>query len=331
MHASTKDTIAGDSLSHLCGFSLRSPRFKLLQAKRAKDSRKIRRNWPAALPGAKTTGLLLGMVLWLAALLAAAETPTPAFVPFEQWKRAVVSGDAATLKSFYRTDPPAQVRINAVPRDADADINFWLALKPRSMTVEVVRNEPRRGHISFIFRSEVVSDDGQTVSLTDDQSWQQIGGQWQLVSVERTDDPQLKQPANMKKDIYPAKVDAHAEINEAEEKATREHKRLLFVFGANWCFDCHVLDLAFQRPDLAPILAANYEVVHVDLGPEEEKNSDLVRQYEIPLNRGIPALAIAESDGRLVVSQKNGEFEDARGLSPQILAEFLNRWRPQPR
>jgi hypothetical protein len=20
------------------------------------------------------------------------------------------------------------------------------------------------------------------------------------------------------------------------------------VFGANWCFDCHVLDLAFQRP-----------------------------------------------------------------------------------
>ena len=291
----------------------------------------MRSIWPAGVPRSKTTGSLLAVGLVLAPLLTAAKTPSPAFTPFEQWKRAVLSGDAATLRSFYRTDPPAQVQINSVAGDTDVDINFWLALKPRSMTVEVVRHEPRRGHISFIFRSKVVSGDGRAVSLTDDQSWLQIGGQWQLISVERTDAPQLKQPANMKKDIYPAKVDAHAEIREAEEKATREHKRLLLVFGANWCFDCHVLDLAFERPDLASILGANYEVVHVDLGPEEEKNSDLVREYEIPLNKGIPALAIAESDGTLVVSQKNGEFEDARGLTPQILAAFLNRWKPQAR
>jgi len=259
-----------------------------------------------------------------------AQTPAT-FAPFEQWKTAVLAADAAALKAFYSTDPPAQVRINTVMRDVDADINFWLALKPRSMTAEVVRNEPRHGHISFIFRSRIVSGapGGQTVSLTDDQSWQQKGGQWRLISVERTDAPRLQQPASMKKDLYPANADAHAEIKEAEEEAAKEHKRLLLVFGANWCFDCHVLDLAFQRPDLAPIVAANYEVVHVDLGPEEEKNSDLVRAYEIPLNKGIPALAVAESDGRLVVSQKNGEFEDARGLTPEALADFLNKWKPQ--
>jgi hypothetical protein len=90
-----------------------------------------------------------------------------------------------------------------------------------------------------------------------------------------------------------------------------------------------VLDLAFQRPDIKPILAANYEVVHVDLGPDEHKNPDLVDQYQIPLNKGIPALAVAESDGKLVVSQKSGEFEDARGLTPEVLLEFLNKWKPQ--
>jgi thioredoxin-related protein len=135
----------------------------------------------------------------------------------------------------------------------------------------------------------------------------------------------------MTKDIYPASADAHAEIKEAEEKAARDHKRLLLVFGANWCFDCHVLDLAFQRPDIAPVLNTNYEVVHVDLGPEEEKNADLVREYDIPLNKGIPALAVAESDGKLIVSQKNGEFEDARALTPEVLLEFLNKWKPQAR
>ena len=272
-------------------------------------------------------------VLMLSVSVAFAQTAdlAPAFAPFEQWKNTVLSGNAAALKALYSTDPAVQVRINGVARDAESDTSFWLGLKPRSMTVQVVRNEPRHGHISFIFRAEVISGlpDGQTVSLTDDQSWKQQDGVWRLISVERTDAPRLKQPSSMKKDIYPANADAHAEIAEAEEKAAREHKRLLLVFGANWCFDCHVLDLAFQRPELVSILAANYEVVHIDLGPEEEKNPDLVRAYEIPLNKGVPALAIAESDGRLVVSQKNGEFEDARGLTPEALAEFLNNWKPR--
>ena len=270
--------------------------------------------------------------LILVASFAFAQTPQPAptFAPFEQWKNAVLSGDAAALKSFYSTDPPAQVQVNLTKSGADTDIGFWLALKPRSLKTHVVRNEPRHGHISYIFHAEVVPSQpyGPTISVTDDQSWQQQGDQWRLISVERTDSPKLKQPSDMKKNIYRANADAHAEIKEAEEKAANAHKRLLLVFGANWCFDCHVLDLAFQRPDIAPILVANYEVVHVDLGPEEEKNPDLVRQYEIPLNKGIPAIAVAENDGKLVVSQKSGEFEDARGLTPEALAEFLNRWKP---
>jgi thioredoxin 1 len=270
--------------------------------------------------------------LILVASFAFAQTPQPGttFAPFEQWKNAVLSGDAAALKSFYSTDPPAQVQVNLTKSGADTDIGFWLALKPRSMKTQVVRNEPRHGHISYIFHAEVVPGQlyGPTISITDDQSWQQQGDQWRLISVERTDSPKLKQPSDMKKNIYPATADAHAEIKEAEEKAANAHKRLLLVFGANWCFDCHVLDLAFQRPDVAPILVANYEVVHVDLGMEEEKNADLVKKYEIPLNKGIPALAVADSDGKLVASQKNGEFEDARSLAPEFLVAFLNKWKP---
>jgi len=253
------------------------------------------------------------------------------FAPFEQWKAAVLAGDATALKALYSTDPPAEVSVKLVKGRADADVSFWLGLKARSMKTEVVRNEMRHGHISYIFRAEVQPANGPAISITDDQSWQQQGNQWRLTSVERTDAPQLKQPSDMKKNLYPADVDAHGEIREAKEQAAKEHKRLLLVFGANWCFDCHVLDLAFQRPDLAPLLVANYEVVHVDLGPDEHKNADLVKQYDIPLNKGIPALAVAESDGKLVVSQKNGEFEDARGLTPEVLQEFLNKWKPQAR
>lgn len=270
-------------------------------------------------------------MLGLITLCAAAQTadlPNPHFAPFEQWKAAVLAGDSVALNSLYSTDPPAKIRVAIVKGGASADVDFWLRLKPRSLKTEVVRNEPRHGHISYIFRAQVELTSGPVLNLTEDQSWQQQGNQWKLIDVERTDDPRLAQPANMKKDIYPSDADAHAEIREVEGNAAGSNKRLLLVFGANWCFDCHVLDLAFQRPDIAPILAANYEVVHVDLGPDEKKNVDLVQQYQIPLDKGIPALAIAESDGRLVVSQKSGEFEDARGLTPEVLLEFLNRWKP---
>ena len=269
------------------------------------------------------------MAFAMAAASVSAQSPD-AFAPFEQWKTAVLAGDATGLKAMYSQNPLARVNVGVTNSDVDADISFWLGLKPRSMKTEVVRNEPRHGNISYIFRAEVQSGlpNGQTVNITDDQSWQQQGDQWRLISVERTDSPHLKQPSDMKKNLYPAEADAHAEIKEVEDKAALAHKRLLLVFGANWCFDCHVLDLAFQRPELAPILVANYEVVHVDLGPDEHKNADLVQQYQIPLNKGIPALAVAESDGKLVVSQKNGEFEDARGLTPEVLLEFLNKWKP---
>jgi len=152
--------------------------------------------------------------------------------PFEQWKTAILAQDAVTLKNFYSTNPAAQVRVNSVMHDTEADTSFWLGLKPRSIDVEVVRNTIRHGHYSFIFRARVLLPNGQALNITDDQSWQQQGDVWRLISVERTDAPSLKQPSNMAKNIYPDDADAHAEIREAEERAARSSKRLLLVFGA---------------------------------------------------------------------------------------------------
>jgi thioredoxin 1 len=270
------------------------------------------------------------LILILAASSAFSQTSSGQadFAPFQKWLGAVLTNDAAMLKSLYSADPVAKVRTNSVMHEADADTSFWLGLKPRSVKVDVVRNEPRHGHISFIFRAQVVPAEGQPLSVTEDQSWQQQGNDWRLIAVERTDAPQLQQPANMKKDLYPANVDAHAEIKEAEEKAAQEHKRLLLVVGANWCFDCHVLDLAFHGPQLAPVIAANYEVVHIDIGPDGKKNGDVLKEFDVSTNKGVPVVVVAESDGKVVFSQKNGEFEDARGLTPEALAEFLNKWKP---
>jgi len=136
--------------------------------------------------------------------------------------------------------------------------------------------------------------------------------------------------AQHEKDIYSTSADARAEIREALEKAAAEHKRVMIVFGANWCFDCHALNKAFHRPEAAAIIAANYEVVHVDIG-RGEKNQDLMAKYEVPMKRGIPGLAVLDADGKLIYSQKNGEFENARSLAPEDVIAFLNKWKPAQR
>jgi thiol:disulfide interchange protein len=137
----------------------------------------------------------------------------------------------------------------------------------------------------------------------------------------------FSQTAAKQKQIYSETADAHTEIKETLEKARAEHKRVIVVFGANWCFDCHVLDQAFHRPELASIIADNYKVVHVDIG-KGEKNQDLMKKYDVPMKRGIPGLAVLDGDGKLLYSQKNGEFENARALAPDDFLAFLNKWKP---
>ncbi len=261
---------------------------------------------------------------------ATATDSTTGFPALDRWEAAVLAGDEAALKALYSTYPVAHVQANGIVSSPDADVNFWLALKARSMKLETVAVLDRPKGTSVVFKADVQLANGQTLSVTDGQMWRKQAEQWRLMSVERADAPHLKQPSDMKKNIYPPNADAHAEIKEAEEKAAKEHRRVLLVFGANWCFDCHVLDLAFHRPDFASAMAG-YEVVHVDLGVDEKKNADVVKQFDVTLNKGIPTLAVLEADGRVVVSQKNGEFEDARSLTPEVLLEFLNKWKPEAR
>ncbi len=267
----------------------------------------------------------------IASLQAAAQAPgenSPiGFPSLEQWRKVVLQGDGSGLRSLYSFDPPAQVRANGMASGADADINFWLGLKAKTMKLDIVRLKERRYGESVIFKATIERADGRTINITNAQAWKKEGEQWRIFGVERTDSPHLQQPSDMNKNIYPDDANARAEIKLAEDKAAREHRRVLLIFGANWCYDCHVLDLALRRQDFRSAISG-YEIVHVDIGPDGKKNSDVAKQFDVPLDKGVPALAVIESDGNLVVSQKNGEFEDARALTTEVLLEFLNNWKP---
>jgi thiol:disulfide interchange protein len=126
--------------------------------------------------------------------------------------------------------------------------------------------------------------------------------------------------------IYSATADAHADIAQAIRTASQEHKRIILDFGGNWCGDCQVLDIYFHQPPNDELLEKNFVVVHIDIG-HMDKNVDVADKYDVPLKRGVPALAVLDSHGRLLYSQKNGEFEAMRRMDPESVTDFLNRWK----
>jgi thiol:disulfide interchange protein len=130
----------------------------------------------------------------------------------------------------------------------------------------------------------------------------------------------------VKTEVYPANADANQEIQEALKRAVSEKKRVLLVFGANWCYDCHVLDRALHEGDTAKIVNESFLLVHVDIG-EGEKNPELVKLCRIPLNKGVPAVAVLNSEGKLLYSSGDGEFESARTMLKRDLVTFLNHWK----
>ena len=128
------------------------------------------------------------------------------------------------------------------------------------------------------------------------------------------------------KAIYSETADSHLEIKKAMDKATLEHKRIILDFGGNWCGDCRALDKYFHQEPNASLLKSNFVLIDVNIG-HMDRNVDIAKQYAVPLNKGVPALAVLDEKGQLLYSQKNGEFEAMRTMDPGSVTEFLTHWK----
>jgi thiol-disulfide isomerase/thioredoxin len=128
-------------------------------------------------------------------------------------------------------------------------------------------------------------------------------------------------------DIYPDPAQAPADLAAALKTAAPTHKRVLLDFGGNWCGDCQVLDIYLHDPANLAIVNANFVVVHINIG-RYDANLPLAQRYEIPLDKGVPAVAILSEHGTLLYSQKSGEFEAMRKMESSEVTKFLVRWKP---
>jgi thioredoxin 1 len=270
-----------------------------------------------------------------------ATAPSFAFEPLDNWKAAVLAGNRAALSGFYTTSPPARAKTpKGETLDPAEEPTFWSSLKPAGLDrldIKVLEAQTLQpGVMSLVLRIEadIKTSAGENPAIVSaSQVWVQKLGDWKIVATQRGDlaakeTRRLPEPAKPNIQLYPPPEEAQAEISSALAAAAKDHKRVLLVFGGNWCYDCHVLDATFHSKEFAPIVNANYHVLHINVG-NYDANLDLAGKYQIPLNKGVPSLAILDPDGKLIVSQKQGEFESTVRIGPEDLLEFLKKWKPQ--
>ena len=129
------------------------------------------------------------------------------------------------------------------------------------------------------------------------------------------------------REIYPAPEQAKVDLAAGLKAAAAGHKHIILDFGGNWCGDCQVLDIYFHDPANKSLLDANYVLVHVNIG-RMDQNQNIAERYQIPLAKGVPALAVLDEHGRLLYSQRTGEFESMRRMESSAVTSFLLQWKP---
>jgi thioredoxin 1 len=122
---------------------------------------------------------------------------------------------------------------------------------------------------------------------------------------------------------YDEHANAARDIRQALVQARADHKKVLLVFGANWCGDCRELDKAMHGTSQA-LIAGKFDVVKVDVG-NFDRNLDIAQRYGNPIKLGIPAVVVLSRVGTVIYSTKGGELADARKMGEQGIYDFLSQ------
>lgn len=260
----------------------------------------------------------------------------PEFPPFDAWRRAVVSGDQKAIEDLYSRRPPARiVHGQTEVSNLSDESKFWSSLKAGGLSAikpKLLSLKVSDGKAQLVIRIDAKAENKNVVGSVAQLWVQQLDG-WHIaiaqtsgfgVESART----LPESAKPNPSLYAPPDRARSDLQAALATAKREGKRVLVVFGANWCYDCHVLDTTFRSAAFAPLVNQNYVVLHINIGDEGKDNNDLAREFGVGLDRGVPNLAVLDPDGRVVVAQR-GEFEATTKIGPSDVRSFLEKWKPK--
>jgi thioredoxin-related protein len=137
---------------------------------------------------------------------------------------------------------------------------------------------------------------------------------------------EIKPSEKPKTSIYDVKADAKEQIKVATARARADSKRVLVMFGGDWCGWCHKLHALFDS-DKAVQSALYNEYVLVMVDTKAPNAQELLDECKGDLgNVGYPFLAVLDGNGKVVTRQKTDPLEEGDHHDPKKVTAFLEQW-----
>tara|TARA_R110000868_G_scaffold3887_2_gene23871 strand:- start:5311 stop:6225 length:915 start_codon:yes stop_codon:yes gene_type:complete len=119
---------------------------------------------------------------------------------------------------------------------------------------------------------------------------------------------------------------AMAVVDAGLAEALAEDKRLLLVFGANWCHDSRGLAGHFQDPELAATLSEHYVTRFIDIGWREH-NQDVIRRFGVAALYATPMVMIIDPVDETLLNRDEREAWGSAASTPVDRARaYFARW-----
>jgi thioredoxin-related protein len=143
----------------------------------------------------------------------------------------------------------------------------------------------------------------------------------------KTPGPKPGTGAAKRPSIYDKTADATAQVAKAVERAKHDDKRVLLMFGGDWCGWCHKLhNLCSTNTEIARTLYNEYVLVTIDLeSPNAEpllkRCKDALAKDELQKGVGYPFLAVLDADDKVVTAQRTDPLEEGDHHDPKKVSD----------
>ena len=124
-------------------------------------------------------------------------------------------------------------------------------------------------------------------------------------------------------------ADASGQVDGALARAELADKRVIVVLGANWCHDSRSLAGRFAENRMAAMLAAQYEIVYVDVG-HRDRNLDIARRLGIREIKGTPTVLVLASEGTLLNRKTALKWRNAASREAEDIYAYFDQFVPEP-
>ena len=126
--------------------------------------------------------------------------------------------------------------------------------------------------------------------------------------------------------LYKPDDNAKQKISSAIKEAKESGKHVLVQIGGNWCIWCaRFNDFITSDKSIDSIVRNNYIVYHLNYS-KENKNSDILSQYNFPQRFGFPVFLVLNEKGDLIHTQTSWYLESGKSYDKEKVTAFLNDW-----